>query len=630
MRMSGVLSRRMGALIAGLALAVGMIGVSAESAEARSRHRGYQKSHHRAHQVHFRKYRAKRVHFARRGGRSAGGPPFAAMIVDANSGRTLYARNENELRYPASVTKVMTLYMLFEQMERGRFRLDSPLTVSAHAASMAPSKLGLRPGAAIEVEDAIRALVTKSANDVAATVAEAVGGDEETFAEMMTRKARALGMYRTVYKNASGLPNPGQVTTAHDLTILGRAIQDRFPKYYRYFATRSFYWAGRSHRNHNHLLGRVEGMDGIKTGYTNASGFNLLTSVRRDGRHIVGVVLGGRSGASRDMIMANLIAENLDSGARGRTAVAMAETSNDREETVRPLADPARAEIQREPARESARLAFAEQPRPEPVVREPAARPEPARIEPARAVARPDQPRLEPMQLAGLREERNDAGRLTPPAPIANARPVGLQLSVPPSPIARPGRPRPAFVSGAVRTAALETPAETTATIPQPRAPVVTDGSTARKNASVQTATPAATLRWVKGPEGKPAHKADTKHGARGEASEKESGRTVVARARHEQKPEPKAEARTDSKPGKPGWIIQIGATDEPGKATELLNRAKGKSRAIASAHAVTEKVQKGKETLWRARFAGLQESAAEAACKDLKRSGFACFAMKN
>lgn len=611
MRLSGVLSRRMGALIAGLALAVGMIGLGADSAEARPRHRGYHKSYHRAHQVHFRKYRAKRVHFARRGGRAAGGPPFAAMIVDANSGRTLYAQNENELRYPASVTKVMTLYLLFEQLERGRLRLDSPLTVSAHAASMAPSKLGLRPGATIEVEDAIRALVTKSANDVAATVAEAVGGDEETFAELMTRKARALGMYRTVYRNASGLPNPGQVTTAHDLTILGRAIQDRFPKYYRYFATRSFYWAGRSHRNHNHLLGRVEGLDGIKTGYTNASGFNLLTSVRRDGRHIVGVVLGGRSGASRDMIMANLIAENLDSGARSRTAVAMAETSNDREETVRPLADPARAETQREPAR----------------------------IEPARAT-RPE-PRLEPVQLADLREERNDdarPARLTPPAPIANARPVGLQLSVPPSPIARPDRPRPAFVSGAVRTAALETPAETTATIPPQRAPVVTDGSTARKNASVQTATPAATLRWVKGPEGKPAHKADAKGDPKGASkgdlksagSEKESGRTVVARARHEAKPEPKAEARTESRPTKPGWIIQIGATDEPGKATELLNRAKGKSRAIASAQAVTEKVQKGKETLWRARFAGLQESAAEAACKDLKRSGFACFAMKN
>ncbi len=628
MGLSGVVSRRIGALVAGFALAVGMIGVSVETAEARSRYRGYHKSY-RAHHVHFRKYRAKRVHFARRGARASGGPAFAAMIVDANSGRTLYANNENELRHPASVTKVMTLYMLFEQMERGRFRLDSPLTVSSYAASMAPSKLGLRPGATIEVEDAIRALVTKSANDIAVTVAEAVAGDEDAFADMMTRKARALGMYRTVYKNASGLPNPAQVTTAHDLTILGRAIQDRFPKYYRYFATRNFYWAGRAHRNHNRLLGRVEGMDGIKTGYTRASGFNLLTSVKRDGRHIVGVVLGGRSGASRDLIMANLIADNLGSGARSRTALAMAETSNDREETVRPLAEPARAEFQREPVREPTRLAFVEQPRPEPV-----ARPETVRAEPARATGR-----LEPMQLVDMRaDDSARAGRLTPPAPIGNARPVGLQLSVPPAPVARPDRPRPAYVSGAVRTAALETPAETTATLPPARIPVVTDGSTARKAATTQTATPSS-MRWVKGPEGRPARKTDAKPEAKSEAKsepkseakseprlDKDAGRTVVARA----KAEPKAEPKAESKPGKPGWIIQIGATDEPGKATELLARARGKSRAIAAAQPVTEKIQKGKETLWRARFAGLQESTAEAACKDLKRSGFACFAMKN
>jgi D-alanyl-D-alanine carboxypeptidase len=250
---------------------------------------------------------------ARRKRSAPGGynPPYAAMVVDVKTGRTLHAENEDALRHPASVTKVMTLYLLFEQLERGKLALDTPLEVSARAAAQAPSKLGLRPGSSIEVEDAIKALVTKSANDIAVVVAESIAGSEDAFAELMTRKARALGMSRTIYRNASGLPDPEQVTTAQDLTILARAIQDRFPTYYRYFQTRVFHYAGASHANHNKLLGRVEGVDGIKTGFTRASGFNLMTNARSADRHIVAVVLGGRSGASRDQIMASLVRSNL-------------------------------------------------------------------------------------------------------------------------------------------------------------------------------------------------------------------------------------------------------------------------------------------------------------------------------
>ena len=171
------------------------------------------------------------------------------------------------------------------------------------------------PGQTIAVEDAIRALVTKSANDVAVVVAEAIGGDEDTFARMMTRKARALGMARTVYTNASGLPDDDQITTARDQATLGRAIQDRFPRYYRYFATPSFVYRGHAMRNHNKLLGRVEGVDGIKTGYTRASGFNLVSSVRRGNRHIVAVVLGGASGGARDARMRGLIEQHIASAA---------------------------------------------------------------------------------------------------------------------------------------------------------------------------------------------------------------------------------------------------------------------------------------------------------------------------
>ena len=221
----------------------------------------------------------------------------------------------------------MTLYLLFERLEAGKMKLDTEMEVSEHASEQAPTKLGLRPGQTIRVEDAIKGLVTRSANDAAVVIAEAIAGDEGDFAKLMTRKARALGMTRTVYRNASGLPDDDQVTTARDQSTLGRAIQDRFPRYYRYFSTEAFNFHGHSIRNHNHLLGSVEGVDGIKTGYTRASGFNLVTSMRRGNRHLVGVVMGGRSGGSRDAIMRNLLAENLEKAATRRTVAAITERS---------------------------------------------------------------------------------------------------------------------------------------------------------------------------------------------------------------------------------------------------------------------------------------------------------------
>jgi D-alanyl-D-alanine carboxypeptidase len=489
------------------------------------------------------------------------------MIVDGNSGRTLYARNENELRHPASVTKVMTLYLLFEQLEKGKLRLDSDIEISAHAAAQAPSKLGLRPGATIEVEDAIKAVVTKSANDIAAAIAEKIGGDEDTFAEMMTRKAHALGMTRTHYANASGLPNDAQITTAHDLTILGRAIQERFPRYYRYFSTQGFRY-GRSYmRNHNHLLGRVEGMDGIKTGYTRASGFNLLTSVHRDGRWIVAVVLGGTSGGSRDRIMAGLIEDHIDEGARSRTATMIAEApAPDRNTETR--AEPTRAEPPR-----------------------PLAKPEVAidRSEPVQTINRPDQ------RVAAYAP----AISLLSPVPTAQER------------------PRPAFVAGTPKAS----PDDNSGT----RGRAVLDGSTGRPisasaNAGL-TSTPSS-MRWMAGP----APAKPPKSEARIEVARAEPARAPLAQADVEDQPAPHA-----GRPHNAGWMIQIGATDEAAKAQELLNRAKSeRSAALNHARPFTEKIQKGHETLWRARFAGLEEDSAEAACRALKRAGFSCFATKN
>src|SRR3954454_11396446 len=252
-------------------------------------------------------------------------PEFSSIIVDGNSGATLSANNADASRHPASLTKIMTLYLLFERLESGKLTLDSEMAVSERASEQAPTKLGLRPGQTIRVEDAIKGLVTRSANDAAVVIAESLASDEGDFARQMTRKARALGMTHTVYRNASGLPNDEQVTTARDQSTLGRAIQDRFPRYYRYFSMTAFNYHGHSIRNHNRLLGNVEGVDGIKTGYTRASGFNLVTSMRRGNRHLIGVVLGGRSGGSRDAAMRNLLAENLEKGASKRTVAAITE-----------------------------------------------------------------------------------------------------------------------------------------------------------------------------------------------------------------------------------------------------------------------------------------------------------------
>jgi D-alanyl-D-alanine carboxypeptidase len=257
-------------------------------------------------------------------------PPYAAIVVDDKSGFVLHEASVDEPRHPASLTKIMTLYLLFEQLEDGTLKLDTPLPISTRAAIQNPTKLGLRANQTITVEDAIKGLVTKSANDAAVVVAEAIGGSEEEFARLMTLKARALGMTGTTYVNASGLPAVEQMTTARDQAVLGRAIQHRFPGYYQYFATPSFRYKGAEMRNHNALLGQVKGVDGIKTGYTDASGYNLVTSVRRDEKHIVAVVLGGRSNAARDARMRELIEANITLASTRRTVPVIVEANGQR------------------------------------------------------------------------------------------------------------------------------------------------------------------------------------------------------------------------------------------------------------------------------------------------------------
>lgn len=247
---------------------------------------------------------------------AAANSKYAGIVVDAKTGAVLYENDADAPRYPASLTKMMTLYLTFEALKAGKVSLDTRIPVSAHAASEPPTKLGLRAGSTIRVEDVIKALITLSANDAATAMGEFLGGSEANFGLIMTNKARALGMSRTTFRNANGLPDPKQVTTARDLSRLAIALREHFPNYYHYFSLQSFRYGKRLIRGHNHLLGHVEGVDGLKTGYTNASGYNLATSVRRNGRSIVGIVMGGRTWASRDAQMRELIAKYMPQASR--------------------------------------------------------------------------------------------------------------------------------------------------------------------------------------------------------------------------------------------------------------------------------------------------------------------------
>jgi D-alanyl-D-alanine carboxypeptidase (penicillin-binding protein 5/6) len=234
-------------------------------------------------------------------------PKYASIVVDAKTGEVLYEQNADAHRYPASITKIMTMYLTFEALADHRLSLDDRLTISPHAAAQAPSKVGLRPGQTISVRDAMDAIAVLSANDMAVAMAEKLGGTEAHFAELMTAKAKQLGMTNTQYVNANGLPDNRQITTARDISILSRAVLRDYPQYYAFFSTREFTYLGRTTKNHNHLLGSMPGVDGIKTGFTNASGFNLAASALRDDHRLIAVVMGGASTASRDLHVEDLL-----------------------------------------------------------------------------------------------------------------------------------------------------------------------------------------------------------------------------------------------------------------------------------------------------------------------------------
>ena len=505
---------------------------------------------------------------------------YAAIVVDTASGKVLYQVNPDARRYPASLTKMMTLYVLFEELERGRFKLSTPLRVSSLAQRQAPTKLGLRAGETIAVQDAIKGLITRSANDAAAVIAESVAGSVPAFADRMTRTAHAIGMTNTRFRNANGLPDPGQYTSARDMMKLGVALQVRFPQYYPLFSIRSYTFRGRTIGNHNNLLGRINGVDGIKTGYVNASGFNLVTSVKRDGRKLVAVVMGGKTAAQRDAHMAQLIATYLPKASRfsGYDDQLVADAMNAPKVAAASVVAPA----------------------------------EPARLVAASTLPPHPMPLPRPMN-AGMDTTDPDPAVVTASiAPTAPRPPVVPAVAEPqevaeaPAPAAAPS-PEPVSLATATLPASLanshlpSSAAEAFADIgPAPQGDPLADlvarvdahsRRSAAKTVQVASAAPANVM-------------------------------TDAVRAPNET-PAPAA-----ARPS--GWYIQIGAVDSKAAAMTLLDKAKSATPQLATASPFAEAVNKGGATVVRARFGGFaNEKAANKACAALKKSDFACFTIR-
>ncbi|GMP13208.1 D-alanyl-D-alanine carboxypeptidase [Bradyrhizobium sp. TM239] len=560
-------------------------------------------------------------------------PKFASIIVDGNSGSVLQATSPDGIRHPASLTKIMTLYLLFERLESGKMKLDTEMPVSQHAADQDPTKLNLRAGQTIRVEDAIKGLVTRSANDAAVVIAEAIGGDEDDFAQMMTRKARSLGMSKTVYRNANGLPNDEQVTTARDQATLGRAIQERFPRYYRYFATSTFNWRGQSIRNHNHLLGNVEGVDGIKTGYTRASGFNLVTSMRRGNRHLIGVVLGGRSGGSRDAIMRNLLAENLEKGATTHTVAAVTERGGADASTEIADASPA-------PARPAPQVQAASAPAPEAAPSRLAARL--STLAAATAAVPPAPPRSEAKPEVRPTESKIE------PAPLTNGVISSQPLSIIPgsSEPMKPVRVKTVQVkAGAVKVASAA-PAQ----VPAQVAPPVTNAISSRSDVAETSGAVVARADLINKPEVVSQPEAPKAEIARAELPRQPAGFGTgngilgVLPAATAAAPAPAAPKLASAEPmpiqmsatTKPvvthsGWIVQVGALESENEAQQRIDAARSSARGLLSkADPFTEVVAKDNRKLYRARFAGLERDQAEAVCRALKRADISCITVRN
>lgn len=557
-------------------------------------------------------------------------PTSASFVMDAYSGRVLYSSNADAQCYPASLTKVMTLYLLFERLQQGKITLNTRIPISTHAANQAPSRLGLRPGSTIRVEDAILALVTKSANDVAAAIGEYLGGTEKDFARLMTAKAKSLGMSRTQYMNASGLPNKAQLTTARDQATLAKRIQTDFPRYFRYFSTEEFAWDGTVIKNHNHLLGKYEGVTGLKTGYTAASGFNLTTTVLRDDKSIIGVVLGGKTARARDLQMVSILDRAMPS------AVAMRDTGT---RLASALPAPTRPSGISESDRQAlASLASRDEPDPDEesytgtdqVASLTSAEPEKPILE-AKPAAHPTVTPVKPaiaIQSAALS------------APAESTAPLVTSLAEKPlAPTAKPlALPQQVAIAEPIAPVAPSAPAVLPA--PRPIGPAETVAITRPASAPVDRATAyaLAALSKAEGPVRSAGRELGNLIVTPAQASEGNqatqpmsrqlglrpaSGEVAVAQAGHGWR-------IGDPLIPEGSWVIQIGAYADQADAVDRIRTAIKAAPELGKAVPVTIPVKTAdNRTLYRSRFGGFDdEKEARNACGRLARESISCIAI--
>jgi D-alanyl-D-alanine carboxypeptidase len=601
-------------------------------------------------------------------------------VLDANTGAVLYQDDADERRHPASLTKMMTLYLAFETIEQGRMSMSSPIVISENAASAAPSKLDLDPGDTITVREAILALVTKSANDIAVALAEKIGGTESNFVRLMNAKARELGMAKTNFENPSGLPDPNQVTSARDMVTLGLSLQDHFPQHYTLFATRTFKHAGKSHRNHNTLMNNFSGIDGIKTGYTRASGFNLVSSVKRSGRHVVAAVFGGSSAASRNSEMRTLLTRALTKASAVKTrkvrpapGALMAQLKSEPKRAERPAkpkpAQVAQVQIAQAKVAEPA-PATAPEGRPAPPVQrdpeptpaaapdvvdtvetpEPAAAPAPIAVAKVRKImvaprqAKPASP-AETTDMEASSAETDAPGTLLPDVreTIVAKTSNGLSMA---SADAAEGQ---ASMLGARDVAAggrTETPDDTAAAEPEPSVILaavkepVTEPVREIASASAANGIAARPVASMKKPASPPAKittaslRTTLKPSA---AAEAEAPRPVL-RGAPPSSLEAQHAALASGKPARVAELvpagggrfeIQIGAYNSVAEAQRALDAVHARAGGVVANHAsVTQPVSKDGRQIYRARFRGFDATTAANACGALRKQSFDCFVM--
>ena len=518
---------------------------------------------------------------------------FAGIVLDAKTGKVLYSSDADAYRYPASVTKVMTLYILFQELNAGRIKLSDKMPVSKWAASAQPTKLGLKAGSTITVENAIKSVVIISANDMARVIAEYIGGSESGFAKRMTSTARALGMTHTTYVNASGLPDGRQITTVRDQALLGAAIYQHFPQYYDYFQITSFKYGKRTYRGHDNLLGH-NGVDGLKTGYTGAAGYNLLTAARKDGRHIVVAGFGFPSGRKRDAKVRDLVDTYLPkafSGDYQKTAMI-------------PMPGRKGSPIPDDGVRVASANASAVLPMPAPTFR----------VVDGDEVVAPDDPQ------SGIGDVDTDLTVATlPAAPQPAERPLDLGMppalqaveAAVPSPIPAKRKKLTDVVGAFTDDYSMGAPpaelGHTRGSAPLiPPVGIGGDGQPVDLMTSGSISTEAAAIPVT-----------DT-----------------VPHSLGIEQPVQVAEAQPEQQMPAPlpqGWIVQIGASPTEDGANGLIGNASGKVHSLGKFKGFVERFEKDGQTFFRARFGGFSgQSAANDMCKQLKQAKMSCLAMQS